>query len=148
METKNKKLIAVIAGILVLLVAVTCIAATQYLGNRKSTLEGSVILFAEGKETTLSLSDMKTSPVSVDMVNGKGESKHIEGMGIRLSEVTGETGFEQVSVISDDAYSATVAADEIENAILLIEEGSARLIVEKDKNAKRDVKNVVRIEVK
>ena len=61
---------------------------------------------------------------------------------------TGTSGFSEVILTSDDAYSAVVKVEEVDQAWLWIENGEARLLVFSDQNARRDVKHVVRIEVK
>ena len=56
--------------------------------------------------------------------------------------------FEQVQVVSDDEYTATLQRDEVceeGKAYLLVDEETLRLIVFGDKDSKRKVKNVVRL---
>ncbi|MBP5606842.1 MAG: hypothetical protein J6X66_01060 [Lachnospiraceae bacterium] len=142
---EQKKIIGVVVIILIML---TAVAAVIYLSGRTPVKEGMPVLVKDGKEKAIDLSALKLQEISGVVTNGKGEEKTVSGKGVGLSDITGTSGFTEVSVISDDAYSATVAVSEIENAYLQIEDGKARLIVFGDKNAKRDVKNVVRIEVK
>lgn len=77
-------------------------------------------------------------------MNGKGEEKQIDAHGVILSEVCGGE-FSTATVTASDEYSAVVSGGE--NAYLILsDDGSLRLIVFGDENAKRDVKNVVRID--
>ena len=144
----DKKSIRIILSITVILVLLTGVLTYMHLSNRQVSADNSLTILADGKERTVDIYSMELTDFSADMVNGKGDTKHISGKGIKLAELIGTSEFEEVSVIADDSYYATVMASEIDNAWIMIEEGKARLIVENDKNAKRDVKNVVRIEVK
>lgn len=85
--------------------------------------------------------------VSGTIVNGKGEEKQIDAQGIMLSEVCGE--FSSVTVTASDEYSAVVEKRDQKNAYLILrDDGSLMLVVFGDENAKRDVKNVARIDCK
>jgi len=103
---------------------------------------------------TVPLEDLPLVPVQGTMVTGKGEQRPINGMGISVADLLKQayayasTG--TVVVRSADEYSVRLTAEEVaaENkAWLLIEDGSARLIVFGDENSKRNVKNVVRLHV-
>ena len=83
------------------------------------------------------------SPVSGEVVNGKGERKLIDAQGAGLSELCGD--FTEATVTASDEYSAVVHGGE-EAYLILSDDGSLRLVVFGDENAKRDVKNVSRID--
>ena len=138
---------AIIIIITAVLLALTVIAAVIRLNDAPRAEEGSVVFFRHGTVQTLDLSGITLTDISGTIVNGKGEEKQISGKGARLSDVTGTSGFSQVMVTADDEYSASVKADELESAWLLISGDSVSLVVFGDSNAKRYVKNVVRIEV-
>ncbi|MCR5631974.1 MAG: hypothetical protein K6F60_00635, partial [Eubacterium sp.] len=101
-----------------------------------------------GEEKVVDIDKLDLVSFSGTAVNGKGEQKDIEAEGIRLEDVIDSSDYSEVTVTSDDAYSADVKKEEMGEAWLEIEEGSARLYVFSDTNSKRNVKNVVRIEVK
>lgn len=144
MKKTNKILIIVIIAILV----VTAGAAWWYLSNREEVPEDSIVLSTGGSEEIIDISKLKLTTFTGTTVNGKGDKKDIEAEGVKLSDIIGTSDYTEVSVISDDAYSANVKKEEMDQAYLQIEEGKARLYVFGDKDSKRNVKNVVRIEVK
>ena len=84
------------------------------------------------------------SPVKGTVVTAKGEEKQIDAQGIALSELCGD--FNSVTVTASDEYSAVVKKKDSENAYLIEDYGGLRLVVFGDENAKRDVKNVARID--
>ncbi|WP_036610731.1 hypothetical protein [Oribacterium sp. P6A1] len=143
----NKKIKFILAGLILGLAIVTGIVSAIYLKGRKSIPENQISLTVNSEEKFISLSDFKFSKVSEDISNKKGETKHIEGDGVLIKDIIGSVSFSDITVISDDEYRASLGPDDMENAWLLLDEGTARLIVKGDKNSKRDVKNVVRIEV-
>ena len=60
------------------------------------------------------------------------------------------SSFSTVRVYSDDEYNASLSEDEVmtdRKAYLIEDDGTIRLIVFGDKDSKRDVKSVVRIEI-
>ena len=77
----------------------------------------------------------------------------MEAAGILLRKLLEEKNIEeysQVTVVSDDSYSAKIAAEEIkeeEKAYLLLQEEELRLVVFGDENSKRSVSNVKQIVV-
>ena len=140
----GKILIAVIVGLLV----VTAIAAVWYLSHRDKTPENALTVVSGGKEQVKDIDAFDLETFSGTVVNGKEDKKDIESQGVKLGDVIGTSDFSEVTVTSDDAYSVVVKKDEIDQAWLEIEEGKARLYVFGDENSKRNVKNVVRVEVK
>lgn len=125
-----------------MLVLLTAVLAAIHLTTRTPEAEGEFLLNGE----SLKIADLELSPVQGSIVNGKGEEKQIDAQGISLSAVCGDD-FETVTVTASDEYRAVVSIDEIQNAYLILkDDGSLQLIVFGDENAKRDVKNVVRID--
>ena len=143
--SKDKKII--IAVVLVLL-AVTAVMVILHLGSRTKVPEHSLMVVADNKENLTDLNGLDTEPIKGTVVNGKGETKEIEGEGISLASLIDTDDYSEVSVISDDEYSANIKKTEMDRAWLQIEDGKARLYVFEDKDSKRNVKNVVRIEVR
>ena len=142
---KDKKIILIVIIVLLVVLAGT---VWWYLGSRSETPENAITLVKNGKEELVDISKLSLTSFSGTTVNGKGEEKNVSGEGIKLADVISTSDFTEVSVIADDAYSATVKKEDMDNAWLQIEEGTARLIVLGDSDSKRNVKNVVRIEVK
>ncbi len=143
-EQKNK---IVLIAVIIVLLAVTAGAVLWYLSSRNEVPENSLVVAAGGKEQVLDIDKLSLESFSGITVNGKGEQKDINAEGVKLSSVIDVSDYSEVSVIADDAYSVVVKKEEIDNAWLQIEEGTARLIVFGDSDSKRNVKNVVRIEV-
>lgn len=139
--------------ILVCLLLVTAVFALLHLSTRDQIPEGALLVSGEGKEQYVDLSKLRLVPVSGIVVNGKGEKKTVEGRGISIADLLTAAGFdpaavELVTVVSEDEYSAEISGEEIVEGgkiYLLIEDGSARLVVFGDSNSKRNVKNVVKL---
>ena len=144
-DKKDKKILLIV---ILLLVVVTAGAACWYLSTREDTSGKTITLVTTGSEKNVEISGLKLTSLSGTVVNGKGEKKDIKGQGIKLADVIGVTDYSEVTVTADDAYAASVKKEEIDQAWLKIDGEEARLIVFGDENSKRDVKNVVRIEVK
>ena len=141
----DKKIIIIV---LALLLVFTAAATWIYLSKRSETPENALVLVTGGNEKALDISRLNLTSFSGTVVNGKGDKKDIEGQGIKLADVIGTSELSEVTVTADDAFSATVKKEEIDQAWLQIEEGEARMVVFGDKDSKRSVKHVVRIEVK
>ena len=141
----NKKvLVFIILGLLV----ITAGAAWWYLSSLKKTPEHSLVVVSGGKEEVLDIDKISLSDFTGTTVNGKGDKKEINGQGVKLSDVIKTSDYTEAAVVADDAYSAVVKKEEMEQAWLQIEECEARLIVFGDTDSKRNVKHVVRIEIK
>ncbi len=141
---KNRKL-RYLALVLVLLAA---IFAVLHLSSREQVAEQTVQLQVNGKIHEISLSDLSYEPVSGIRVNGKGEQIPVEGEGIPLPKLLKQYNVEtysSVTVVSDDSYTAKIAAEEAENAHFLLEDEQIRLIVFGDSDSKRSVSNVKQI---
>lgn len=116
--------------------------------NREEIPENAIVLKADGVESYLLMADIDQSDISGTVVNGKGEEKSVEGRGVTLSKLLEGKTYEVVVITSDDEYSAEVSFDEAENACLVLKDDSVTLYVFKDANSKRNVKNVVSLELK
>ena len=152
-----KKRHLIITAILLL---ITAVIAFFYLQGRRQTPEGSLAVICEDKETIVDPFTAPSVDVAGTVVNGKGQEKELSGKGVTLSDVLslagfGEGDYSEVRVVSSDEYAAQISAQEITSGktVFLIKDhadnGSEtiRLIVFGDPNAKRQVKNVVRIEL-
>ncbi len=135
-------------AVIIILLAITTGAAIWYNRSLNKTPEHSLVVVTGGEEKVVDIDKLDLVSFSGTAVNGKGEQKDIETEGIRLEDVIDSSDYSEVTVTSDDAYTVDVKKEEMGEAWLEIEEGSARLYVFSDTNSKRNVKNVVRIEVK
>ena len=140
---------------IVILLAVTGVMAWIHFNTREDVPEGAIeVVYGEEKQI-LDISKLDYEQVSGTRVNGKGEEIEINAPGISVKDVLGELGITKygaVSVVADDAYSADILGEEIENgleAYFIQEEGEARLrlVVLGDKDSKRSVSNVAQIVV-
>ena len=141
-----KKKLWLIATLLIITSALVCI----YLYNRDTTKPGELMIKSPSGTVTLTLSDVKLSHVTGEIKNKKGEVKSIDSEGFALADVpalAGVSDYQSVSVYADDEYSASLTKDEVSSAWLIKSDDALRLIVFGDDNSKRDVKNVVRIEI-
>ena len=146
---KKKPLFWLIAAVVVL----TAVLAVVHLTGREAPARGSVLIKAGDRTLSVSEKDLSFVPVEGTTVNGKGEEKSISGEGVALADVLEKAGVQvprSVRVVADDEYAAEISAEELAEDgrvwLLRTDEGY-RLIVFGDKNSKRDVKNVARIEV-
>ena len=133
---KSKRLFTAIA----VLIALTAILAVIHLTTRTPEVEGEILV--NGK--SIKISDIKMSPVTGTVVNGKGEKKQIDAQGILLSETCGD-GYSTAVVTASDEYSAVINRED-DAYLIMSDDGSLRLIVFGDDNSKRNIKNVVRID--
>lgn len=133
-----KKKVTIAIAILAVL---TAIFAVVHLTTRTPDIEGAVLV--NGAE--VKLASLKYEHVSGSIKNGKGEVREIDADGVKLASML-DGDYESARITASDEYSATVSADEMENAYLILDDGTLRLIVFGDENSKRDVKNVTRID--
>ena len=140
---KQKKLILIILAALLLL---TAALAILHLSTRDKVPEGALMVTFDGKTSYVEVDKLPLTEVFGTVTNGKGEEKTIEGQGVPLfSILDGE--FQTATVSAADEYTATVGAEDGENAFLILsDDGSVRLVVFGDTNAKRDVKQVVKVD--
>ena len=142
------------------LVLMTALIAFFYLKNRHQAPEGNLAILYEDKETQVDPFSLPLTEVKGTTVNGKGEQKKISEEGVTLSDVLSLAGiskgdYSAVRVVSSDEYAAEISAEEIDSdkiAFLIRDKADndtelIRLIVFGDSNSKRQVKDVVRIEV-
>ena len=114
----------------------------MHLTTRTPETSGEILVDGEA----VVIADLQLESVTGSIVNGKGEEKQIDALGISLSEVCGG-GFDTVTVTASDEYHAEISAGESQNAFLILcDDGTLQLIVFGDDNLKRCVKNVVRID--
>ena len=139
--------------LILLLVVLTGVLAAVHLTTRDKVGKHEVQLTYQDKTYSVEYKKLDLEQVTGTRVNGKGEEKKVEAAGILLRKLLEEKNIEeysQVTVVSDDSYSAKIAAEEIkeeEKAYLLLQEEELRLVVFGDENSKRSVSNVKQIVV-
>ncbi|MDO4465706.1 MAG: hypothetical protein Q4C49_01715 [Bacillota bacterium] len=144
----KKRRLAIVTIALALIVGV---CSWMYLGNRTAIPENCIELVYENKTSYVDLDKLDLKEVTGETINGKGEVNTIHSNGIELKDVLENhkiTSYENVTVEADDAYSAVVGKEEIdekEKVYVLVEEEKASLVVFGDPNSKRNVRNVIRI---
>jgi len=144
--------------ILLVLLALTALVAGLYLATREQIPDNALAVEYGGKTHYADLQGIRLTEIHGERVNGKGETKPVDGMGFSLCDLLtwtlGEDFVcEAVTATAADGFSAEVTVDELfaENkAVLLLDEeaGSLQLIVFGDSDSKRSVKNVERIEIR
>ena len=144
MSKEKKIILTVIAALLF----VTAIASWLYLSNLEVVPEYSVAVYNNGNKKVIDLDGLKTEPLKGEVVDGKGESKEVDGVGVPLETLLGTDDYTEVTITSDDGYSVIVRDFEMSQAWIQVKDGKARLYVFGDDNSKRNVKNVVRIDVR
>lgn len=147
-DTNTKKITLIIIGVLI---ALTAVFAIVHFASREEVPEGALAIEVDGSIRYVDINKIDTVKVEGTVVNGKGEEKAISADGILLKDLIKEDTVGQVTVTAVDEYSADIEADEYAQAdkvYLLTEDGKANLVVFGDSNSKRNVTNVVKIEVK
>lgn len=152
MKKGSKIIIAVIAA----LIALTAVFAIIHSAARTEVPDGALLVSCGGEKKYVDLASLDTVSVRGSVVNGKGEKSDVNTQGVPLADVIENAGFDPngavtVKVTADDEFSAELSGDELneEGKAYLVGEndGSVRLVVFGDSNAKRNVRNVVSVEV-
>lgn len=146
----KKRMIWGLAGILLL----TAIVAGVHLSTREKVAEGQLLVSCGGTETMVEIGKLELQSVQGTISNAKGETREIDAMGVPVAEILKSVDAAEVStvtVVADDEYRADLTAAEAEDEqnvfFVLQEDGGLQLIVFTDNNSKRNVSNVVRMEV-
>ncbi len=145
----KKKLLIIIP-----LLLLTAVLSFIYLRSRDTVNAGDILVKSSAGEMTLTFDNINLSHVSGQITNKKAETKDIDSNGLAISEIPSLAGindYSGITVYADDEYSAYISAEEAsesDKAWLIKNDESIRLVVFGDPDSKRDVKNVVRIEIK
>ncbi len=146
----NKKITVIIAAMLL----ITAGIAFYYVHSRQSVPSGDLLIKSAQGDTTVTFNDLSLTHVEGEIKNKKGEVKQIDSEGIALSDIpalAGANDYSTITVFADDEYNAELVKDELTGqagAWLIKNDDAIRLVVFGDSDSKRDVKNVVRIEIK
>ncbi len=145
-----KKRIVIISVLLIITASLVFI----YLRSRPSVNAGDILIRSQKGDLTVALKDLDLVDVHGSIKNKKGETKEIDSKGIALSQIpslAGISDYSELSVFADDEYKAVMSGEELkqpDNAwLIMTDDGGIRLVVFNDTDSKRDVKNVVRVEV-
>ncbi|MBO4862127.1 MAG: hypothetical protein J5535_04435 [Firmicutes bacterium] len=146
---KKKTLIIILAALVVIATVLAIIVSK----NQPSKSVSEVIIMQGGKETKVDLGKLQLTDVKATVTRANGKTIEIDSKGIELKDLLAEyRGFTTITVNAEDNYSAELKADELQTEknvyLILGEENKPRLMVLSDSNAKRDVKNVLSLELK
>lgn len=152
MKKSTKIIMAAIAA----LIALTAVLAVIHSAARTEVPDGALLVSCGGEKKYVDLNSFNAVPVQGSVINGKGEKSYIDTQGVPLADVIKGAGFDPnnaaaVRVTADDEFSVELSGDELneEGKAYLVGEndGSVRLVVFGDSNAKRNVRNVVSVEI-
>lgn len=130
--------------------------AIVHFTTRTDVPEGALLVKCGDKTEYVDLKSLDTVPVQGTIVNGKGEESEVDTQGVAVSDVLKQAGFkpentQTVKLTADDEFSAELSGEEINEAgkayLVNEDDGSMRLVVFGDSNAKRNVRNVVILEI-
>jgi len=128
--------------------------AVVHLTVRQDVPQGTLLLVTKEGQTSISLASLPLAAVKGTLTNARGETREISGEGIPLSAVLESTdvnSFSQVTITAEDEFSATVTREEINmpEKVYLVSQGedSFQLVVFGDADSRRNVTDVIRLEV-
>ena len=146
----KKKTLLIILAVLVVLAAVLAVIVSR---NQPQKAVSEVIIVQNGKHTKVDLGKLDLTDVKATVTRANGKTLEIDAKGLEMRKLLEKySGYTTLTVSAEDNYTAEIKADELQtekNVYLIIgEENKPRLVVLSDSNAKRDVKNVLTIELK
>ncbi len=103
-------------------------------------------------QTTVLLRADELTPIRIqgEIVNAKGETKSIDGMGLPLSDLLKQAGVEaaaSVTARARDEYSAQVPHEDFARASVVLQtDGGFQLVVFGDEDSRRNIKNLISLE--
>lgn len=147
----KKKIIAILAILAALLLVLTAVR----LITREQIPEGALAVHMGEKTSYITLDQLNSQQITGTLINGKGQEKQVDASGVPLKSVLEAAiipaeQIHTVTLTADDAYSAEIKAEELEeNKVYLAreEDGCVTLVVFGDSNSKRQVHNVVSLDV-
>ena len=146
----KKKTLLIILAVLVVLAAVLAVIISK---NQPQKAVSEVIIVQNGNQTKVDLGKLDLTDIKATVTRANGKALEIDSKGLELRKLLEKySGYTTLTVSAEDNYTAEIKADELQtekNVYLIIgEENKPRLVVLSDSNAKRDVKNVLTIELK
>ena len=137
---------------MIIIALIAIVSGVFYLTSREDVPEDSILITYQDKEIVVDLDKLTYEYVKGERVNGKGETKVVEGDGIEISKLLSQydiDSYTEVKVEAQDAYQASISFAEVQEAgrayLLKQEESGVRLIVFKDENSKRSVSDIVKV---
>lgn len=151
MKKQSKIILAMIA----VLIVVVAILAVVHLQTREQVPEGALAIHYQDDVTYVDVASLQLETVSGTVINGKGEEMEVNAQGAALADVLKEAGIDPalvgaVTVTAEDAYSAELTGEELNETgkvYLSADEDGVSLVVFGDENMKRNVRDVVSVDV-
>ena len=145
----QKKTIVIILAVLIVAAAVLAVVVSN---SQPKTSASEIVIIQDGKQTKVDVSKLQLTDVKATVTRANGKTIEIDSKGIELSSLLENySGYTSVRVAAEDSYSADLKAEEIAEAgnvyLILDGENKPRLVVLSDTDAKRDVKNVLSMEL-
>lgn len=143
-------------GIIAALVILTAILALVHFSTRDKIPDGALMVNYGEKTVYIEMDTLAKIKINGTIVNGKGEQKEVDEIGVPLADILNAAGIDPaevnvVTVSADDEFSAEISGEEIqeEGKAYLADDGEdgMRLIVFGDSDSKRNVRTVVKLDV-
>ena len=151
MKKQSKIIIAVLA---VLILAVALLAVVHF-HTRETVPEGALAVHAGENVSYVEVEKLALVPVQGTVINGKGEETEVNEQGVALCDVLRAAKLDPeavgaVTVTASDEFSAKLSGAELNEAgkaYLVPGDDGLQLIVFGDENMKRNVRDVVSVDV-
>lgn len=134
-----------------ILIVLTVIFAFWHLSTREEIPENALSISYKEETYLVDIDKLELKQVTGTRVNGKGEEKTVDALGIALKDILMAENiidYSSVKVVAEDSYTAQLTADEVKelNKVYMIsEDNELRLIVFGDTNSKRSVSDIAQV---
>ena len=143
------------AIIITCLVVVTVVLAAAHLSTRDKVPDGALKITFGTKNMLVDMDMLDTVEIEGEIVNGKGEKIPVYEQGVLIRDVLDICGFAidegcSLKITASDEFYAVLSFEEImkdDIAYLAGDDECLRLIVFGDSDSKRNVKNVVKMDI-
>lgn len=149
MKKKNAFVVA-----LTTMVLLTAMLAAVHLLGREKVAKGQLHITYQNKETQVTFDELPLQEVKGTITDAKGDKREITAQGISMKNMLlalALKSYDKVVVVAEDEYRAEVTAEEIavDSVVYMIaqKEEGVQMLVFTDTNSKRNVSNVIRMEV-
>ena len=147
---KKKTAFLLVVAVLLL----TAVLAVVHLTTREQVETGQLVVSYQNKQQEVVFTKLPLQQIQGTISNAKGQTFSVDAKGLSAEAFLAElniSSFSKMTVVAADEYRAEVSADEIAAedtvALILQEDGGVQMVVFPDSNSKRNVTNVVRVEV-
>lgn len=147
---KKKTAFLLVAAVLLL----TAVLAAVHLTTREQVETGRLVVSYQNKQQEVVFAQLPLQQIQGTISNAKGQTFPVDAKGLSAEAFLAAlniSGFSKMTVVADDEYRAEVSAAEIAAedtvALILQEDGGVQMVVFPDSNSKRNVTNVIRVEV-